>query len=301
MYRFALDESLRERRRRVDLLTAAGIEPPARWTELNTALDAYLGLEDTAADRLAAAVITPPKGGADLAMLRALAVAEQAGPQAFARVNSIVVKAVSEAMMAAYEASAATNYATVAARFDALAAEFIAAAKLCDVDADAAEMVRAPDAARTAWVDAERITAELDQVLAVLVAAAELAGIRLDAADDAINQSRWTAPPAEGAVLALAVDPGSLHRRRVWEAWLCDTGRTRRWGALVTLGATIRAAALDGFTPYREPEPLIHRTEQVAGAPRGVVHQVTHDPEDPGYRPPAPAAGQQMTVVDNYR
>jgi hypothetical protein len=296
-----LPESFTERRRRIDMIHAAGIEPPARWTELNTHLEAFLALEDTAVKRLAAAVVHPAKG-TDLAVLRALALAEDsAGPQSVARINGAVVQAVAQEMFTAYEPVAAENYHTLAGQFDALAAQFTTAASTADPDAAATDMVTADEAARTAWVDAERLAIELDNLLTAMVAAAELAGVRMDAADPTIAQSRWTAPLDDGAVLALAVDPDGLHRRRVWEAWATTTGRTRRWGALVRLGARLRAADLDGFTPYRPPAPLIERQEQMPGMPTGYIENRVYDPEDPDYTPPTAAAGTQMAVVDRYR
>ena len=43
-------------------------------------------------------------------------------------------------------------------------------------------------------------------------------------------------------LLTLCVDPRGLHRRRVWECWEQTDGRTGRWGALLSLGVTLRAA-----------------------------------------------------------
>ena len=77
-------------------------------------------------------------------------------------------------------------------------------------------------------------------------------------------------------MIALTIDAAGLHRRRVWEAWRHVAGRTGRWGALLRIGATIRAHDLDGFTPYRPPRPM-----EVKQVPHGIgIRQVPQDPED---------------------
>lgn len=98
-------------------------------------------------------------------------------------------------------------------------------------------------------------------MMAALAAAASLCGI---------------ATGQQEQLLALVCDPGGLHRRRVWEAWN-TTGRTGRWTPLVTLGVVIRAADLDGFTPYRAPKPMEVKQIPVA---RGAVRFEQVDPED---------------------
>ena len=65
-----------------------------------------------------------------------------------------------------------------------------------------------------------------------------------------------TPVPGTGHLIALVVDAAGLHRRRVWEAFAVDTGRTNRWGALSRLGATIRAHDLVDFEEYRSPRPM---------------------------------------------
>lgn len=61
----------------------------------------------------------------------------------------------------------------------------------------------------------------------------------------------------------------------------------RTVGALAALGARIRAADPDGFTPYREPKPLIRRQFPVGGPDsRGIYKTVVTDPEDEDYVPP---------------
>jgi hypothetical protein len=87
-------------------------------------------------------------------------------------------------------------------------------------------------------------------------------------------------------VLPLVCDPGTAHRRRVWEAW-AGQGRTGRWGPLLRLGVVLRAFPADKlgeFDPYRQPAPLQTRDEPTGM--RGISREVVYDPEDPDYQPP---------------
>jgi len=276
-YFLPVDPAFTERRRRVQLLTEHGINPPESWADLSARLDDFLAIDGTAVTRLCDAIVTPPgKNPPDVAALRAMALAEQAGPQTVAVVNNQVVARVQSAMVAAYEPVAATNYATIADQFDAIAAEFTAAAATVDPETPSAEMVLAPDDHRTAWSDAERHAHRLDQTLIAVAAAAQLQGTRLHSGD-----GFWYEAPADpGALISLALaDSEGCNRRTLWSAWQVDTGRTRRWGAVLAAGATIRAHRGDTLTPYREPKPLQYRQEQILGQPRGFVRQVTVDPE----------------------
>jgi hypothetical protein len=286
-YFLPVDPAFTERRRRVQLLTEFGVQPPPAWTDLSKRLDDFLALNDTAVTRLCDAIVTPPgKNPPDVAALRAMALAEQAGPQTVATINNTVVARVQAAMIASYEPVSAANYATIASQFDVIAAEFTAAAETVDPETPSTEMVLAPDDHRTAWSDAERHAHRLDQTLIALVAAAQLAGTRLDNANPELGELWHDANLDEAAVLALAIDTTdpALVRRDVWRAWQTATeGRCRRWSALHKLGVTIRAAALDGFESYREPAPLQYRQEQIPGQPRGIVRTVEIDVDAPGY------------------
>jgi hypothetical protein len=114
-----------------------------------------------------------------------------------------------------------------------------------------------------------------------------LTGLRIDLADERIAQQWWQAPIDDAAVFGLTVDAGELHRRRAFEAFDTEGGRTGRFGPLCSLGARLRAADLDAYEPYRRPAPLVHRQRQIAGRPIGYVENVTTDPED--QRPAVPA------------
>jgi len=278
-----LPERFTAHRRLVATITDAGVTPPTRWTELNDRLNDFLALENTAAHRLADAVVEP-KRNTDLAMLRVMALAEEsAGPERVARIHRVVVGAVEEQMNAAYSDAAMDVYRTVAAQFDAAADGFTAAATACDPEAPATDLVSAPEDQRQAWLTAELDAVRLDAALPVLIAATQLANTRIEA-PTRLAPGWWRAQPADAALIALCVDTSGLHRRRIWEAWQHTGGRTKRWGALVALGARIRAHSLDTFEFYREPRPLIYRQEQ--GAERGTVRNVVLDPEDDDYQAP---------------
>jgi len=282
-----LPDKFRHHRELVGIVTAAGVPAPARWTELSNRLDAYIALDNSAADALAAAVVNPTKT-TDLPLLRAIALAElNAGPQQLAQLNTAVVAQVEAGMLTAWAEVARDNYNTIAGKFNGAAADFHAAAQAVDVEADAAAMVAADDTTRQAWLNAAVAAASLTALVPPLIACAQLAGVRVDAADERIAQAWWQAPIDDAATFALTVDAGELHRRRAWEAFDTEGGRTGRWGPLVALGARLRAADLDTFAPYRRPAPLVHRQRQLAGRPIGYVENVVIDPED--QRPAVPA------------
>jgi len=261
-----LPEKFKKHRSLVGVLADAGVPPPARWTELNEQLSTYLDLDDLAAQRLAAAVITPHKN-TDLTALRAHALAEQsAPPERAAQVLKLVVFAVLDAMLDVYTPVAQENYRHIADRFNCAAERFVHAANTVDAESDPRDMVVADDAQRQAWLDAEILAAELDQLVPVLVAAAELAGVHIT------NNA--------GPMIAATVATEGMHRRKIWQAWQHTGGRTSRWGALNKLGALIRACDLATFQPYREPRPLIYKQQQAIGQPRGIVEQIVIDPED---------------------
>ena len=275
-----LPERFQHHRDLVGLIRTAGVQPPARWLEMDDALTGYLALTNTATQRLAEQIVNPAKN-TDVALLRALAIAEQSEtPGAIAALNAAVVAAVQREMLSAYEPVARDNYAAVAADFNAAAKRFTAAAAIVDPESDANRMVTADDAERQAWLDAELQAATLDTLVPPLIAATQLAGVRIDTANEEINQPWWTAPIDDAAVFGLTADAGTLHRRNVWQAYDNDSGRTGKWGALTALGAEIRAPKLDEFTPYRRPAPIVHRQEQIPGQPLGTVRMVSYDPED---------------------
>lgn len=266
-----ISDRFNEHLRNVEILSSTGIKPPREWAALRERFASYQQLRLPACERLIATLITPAKGD-DVALWHGLALAETANPMAQATVDNAVSAAVERRLLELYRPSARSNYEKAADRFDSAASEFAAAATVIDAEAPAATVVNASDDERAAWSTAERAAAELDAVLPTLVAASELANIHITAQD--------------GTVLMLCVDPGNLHRRRLWQAFETRDGRTRRWGALAKIGATIRACALDDIKPYAQPRPLERRVEKIPGGER----VFWTDPESDDYIPPRPPA-----------
>ena len=259
-----LSDKFAEHLRSVEtLVNAGGIEAPKEWLALRERFDTYLRLEKPATDRLAHAVVTGTKD--DLIMLRAFALAEQANPQDAARVDNQIAACVERKLIEIYAGVAKKNYEQGASQFNTAATQFTTVATAVDAEAPAADMVTARDDARAAWVEAEQYAAKLTALIPVLVTAAQLAGTRIRIDED---------------LLPLVTDPGQLHRRRVWEAFSHKEGRTGRWGALLELGATIRACPLDQHQPYRAAKPIEVRQEQAPGKPAGFYRTVRIDPED---------------------
>jgi hypothetical protein len=254
----------------------AGITPPPKpWVELRERFDTFLALNDAP---LRQQVVDAVLHGGDIVTLRALAFAEVV-PGFRDGVVGAVQAAVQPAPVALYSKAAVANYGKVAKEFDGAASKFTTAALQCDPEAEPASIVGQPDSVRTSWLNTLEHAAELDALVPVLLAAAELADIPLP---------RRTG--RDSALLALMVDPGGLHRRRVWEAWRVEGGRCGHWAALVALGATIRAwpaERITEFTPYREPMPLKRKQFPVPGQPFGTYQPVLIDPEDPDYIPEA--------------
>ena len=251
----------------VETLAAHGVPAPAEWLGLRERFAAYVELATPISDRLAAEILDPGGGdGGDVATLRALALAEQSATSVEDEaVNEIIRRAVHGRMVEIYRPHAERAYRTIAKRFDSAAAAFVNAAKLVDVEADAATLVRAPQRDRDAWFAAPTLAGACDDWLAVLMAAGRLAGT--PAADDDTEIE-----------ITLTVDAKWLHRRRVWEAWNATGRRAGRWSALHTLGAEIRAHGKpERLEPYRAPKPLEMRWTQGV---HGGGEKLIIDPED---------------------
>lgn len=220
----------------------------------------FLELNNQAAANLAAAVTAGTTE--DLATLRALAVAEATATSVSeATVTNAVAAQVYEALSTEYAPVAAANYERIRQAFNTTAAKLTKAIETVHPDAAPEELMSATAAVRTAWADAPMLALELDALAAVLSEAASLAGYRTG---------------MKSHTIGLTINTDGLHRRRVWEAWDNTTGRARHWGALLDLGATIEAPALEDYEAYREPEPITV-TQERQGI--GWVN-VEHDPED---------------------
>jgi hypothetical protein len=241
---------------------AAGGSVTAEYERLAQRWEDYISTERSAADQLAAA-FTGTEPLERVQELTGLALAELATPQERATVRNTLDAALYPVLKNEYAKTAAANYETLREQFNAKAAAFTKAAAAADPDAAAESLITADAKTRTAWLDAAVLAQELASLVPVLAAAAKLAGARVLNNDDH---------------LPLTINPGNLHRRRVWEAWAA-TGRGGRWAALTKLGATIHAPALEDIKPYRQPQPM--QIKQVP-APYG-IKQVPYDPEDNGH------------------
>jgi hypothetical protein len=147
-----------------------------------------------------------------------------------------------------YTPVAAKHYGSLRQKFDEIAGRFAKCAAAVDVELPGDDTPYLTEAARDSWVAAPALATHLDDLTHPLGCAAALAGgpaelVTLDEAHPAFE-------------LPLVADLGRLHRRLVWEAAEA-TGRTRRWGPLVKLGARLRAHPRPGeLQPYERPQPL---------------------------------------------
>jgi hypothetical protein len=228
-----------------------------RWAD-------YIATEHSAAEQLAAA-FTGTEPLERVHELTSMALAELATPQERATVRNTLDAYLYPVLKTEYGKTAAANYETLREQFNTTAAAFTKAATTADPDADAANLLQADAKTRTAWLDAAVLAQELTSLVPALATAARLAGARVLNNDDH---------------LSLTTNPGTLHRRRVWEAWAA-AGRGGRWAALTKLGAIIHAPALEDIKPYRQPEPMQIKQVPVAYG----IKQVPYDPEDADYKP----------------
>ncbi|MHA7293902.1 hypothetical protein [Arthrobacter sp. HLT1-21] len=244
----------------IAVITEAGGTVTTEYQRVLDRWHAYTGRESTAQAQLAAAILA--KASPDrIAELHALALAELAPSTTTADVHNSTSAAVYPVLVREYEKTAEDNYEALAERFNETATRYTEAATILDPETPPEQLLHATQEKRDAWTVAGVTAAELDAQIPALTAAAKLAGTRITNND---------------GLLALTVNPGKLHRRRVWEAWEAE-GRTGRWAALVKLGATIRACDLATYTEYRQTQPIETRYEEVG---RGQWMPIETDPED---------------------
>ncbi|MGC5245404.1 hypothetical protein ACPXB3_00490 [Gordonia sp. DT219] len=247
----------------VATVAAAGGEVPDEYTRIAERWKAFQGFDSATLTGQLADSIIGTGGLDDLPKLRALALAGRGGAQESAELRSDLEGPVFLALRDAYEPVADSNYRALASAFNGTATALTKAAKVVDPDTPAGEMVTATDKARKAWTDAALFAMQLDEQIPALATAAELAEL------STLTEDRR---------LPLLCDPGSLHRRRVWEAWDHTEGRAGRWAALIRLGIPIRALDdLGEYEPYRRPAPIEKRLVSVG---RGMTREIEVDPED---------------------
>jgi hypothetical protein len=141
------------------------------------------------------------------------------------------------AILRAWRAASPKAHAVIGDLFNEAAAELTEASQTIDLEAKGEDILERTKKDIDAWKRAPSIAARLDELGQALIDSAVLAGIR--DVDDM-------------AELALCVDMGKAHRRRVVECWHDrEPHRAGRWGQLLLLGCALRApASLDDFAPY---------------------------------------------------
>lgn len=173
----------------------------------------------------------------EVILWRSLALAEAvANPTHYATIRNALTAAADRLRAIEIEKTANANYELIRAQFNDEATAFTKAHEVIAADTDPALLALAPEKTRKAWVDGQTRIGTLNQLIPLLLAAARLTGRRVD----------------NNHALGFTIAADGLHRRRVWEAWEADN----RWTALITLGATIHAPALNDYTHYREPKPM---------------------------------------------
>ncbi|WP_258802774.1 hypothetical protein [Pseudarthrobacter sp. NS4] len=258
-------ESLHTLTASIATVTNAGGKTTKEYDRILTRWNDYANQASTAQQQLTAAILgkeTPER----IAELNALTLAELANHVDRATVMNAVADEVYPALRNEYAKTAAANYEALAAKFNTTAQTLTEAMQAVDIETAPEHLMSGTDEQRSAWAHAPALAAALTSQVPNLTEAARLAGLTIQGAD---------------GTLPLTVNPGALHRRRVWEAWENATGRAGKWGALITLGATIEASDLDEYKHYRRPAPIETRYEQVG---RGMHRPVEIDPEDQHHR-----------------
>lgn len=161
----------------------------------------------------------------------------------------------------AYHDTAAANYTVIQGKFNALAQQLTTISQQVDVDGDAARLLNANEKDRAAYVNAEIIATQLDQLASVTIDAAVLCGHVIS---------------TDAHKIGLLINAKDLHVRRVYEAWASTDGRTGKWGKLLALGADIEAVDLDEYKPYTTLLPM----ENVQERTEYGVKQYLADPHD---------------------
>jgi hypothetical protein len=263
----------------VQLVHAAGIEPPAAWNALYDRLSGAVAAEDTFRAQTFVQAVLSGAPEADIPLLRALSFAETlaSGPT-LADMNRELRNAVAARLREIYQTVAQKNYSAVQNLFDDAAGAFTKAARILDPETPPADVVPLSDSKRRAWGEAQQHALALTALLPQLRAAAQLPGVQ---APKGTTQACID--------IGLVVSATDIRRRRVWNVWNTLGARAGRWGALVSLGCRLRAVDLDSFQTYRECQPI---TEQ--WVPHGIGHRrVLIDLDD---ELPQPEPARSVTV-----
>jgi hypothetical protein len=248
-----------------------GVQIPPGWFELRNRFSDYVDAPDSALDRLIHEVLHP-NGGGPVSILKSAAISSEAATAtAEAAVGDRVREAVLCELENMYAQNAERNYKLLAKRYNQAADQFTRASRACDLERDGNTLVGESPETMATWSAVPGLVADLEQARHHMLAAASLCdGIPADVA----FVTGATDFPTMEFQIALSMDPGKAHRRRVWESWASQAGRSRGWHQLVQLGVKLRAPDVPRVQPYKQPEPWIAVYEQGAGAGR------YHDPHD---------------------
>jgi hypothetical protein len=190
------------------------------------------------------AIITPDQS-IDVPLLGVLARAEANAYGGSPDVTTALRVAVLYKLRTLYAPQADANYDALADRFNDHAGKLTKAMSVVDPESDMKDIFDAAQTVRSAYRAAEEHALHLSSMLPALKAAAILTG-RLPGSAD-----------SDEFTLPLVADLTGVHRRKAWNAYETDAGRTGRWGAIVAAGGTVRAANLDrGLEPYGRPPPI---------------------------------------------
>jgi hypothetical protein len=267
-----------------------GAEIPPGVTEVMDRYAAFIERGNNVADRVAAEVVEPT--GADLALLRAAALAEETGRgDAIASVNQVVQDAALHHAKKEYAPAAAGNYRITGRAFDSTAKDFVDLAKVINPEAKPEVLADGTAAQVEAYRAQPAKAGQLEARMSELAAAAVLSGAR----GDIMYFLASVDEPTVGLQISLVAETKDCHRRQIRTGWDAK-GRCGRWSALLAAGAKIRATDNPlAIEPYAPPSPLI----AVYGSDRRLRWHDRHDGDVPPGHVVAPV-GWMDEVKDRH-
>lgn len=215
-------------------LLDADLPVPQRYRELRSRLNDWNHRQDSETPRLVAALLNTDKELGDIGPVVAGAMAETAtgNTSEGGKLNTTVLRALGDAMLAELVAAAPKLYAVAAERFDALAKEAVGYWSITSPNATADSLI-APgvtDEARAAYHSGQMIGLKLEEAVAPLIQAArtcEGAG-HLTVPFDGRTDGWQNRIPTAWAGLSLVVQPPEDDAQR---AKILDTWRSPRDGS----------------------------------------------------------------------
>jgi hypothetical protein len=285
----------------VDALRNVGVEPPEAWLEVRARF-ATVTMNLDSSPMLTRLVDAVLHGGGDIPALYAAALAETDWQHRDAVLTPLRHR-VAGRLIELHRPHAAKAYTAVSNRFNDVATAFTNASRTIDPEAASDEVIGMDTKTQKAWRDAPGFCATMNDLVDALCAGAVLAGAPGDYGDMSFDKTTLALP------LTVA-NLGSLHRRRVWQAFadLDDephqpgvittstmtapprpARRCGRWSRLIALGAKIHATSDPSKVQlYRPPRERGIRFEYDSAGYRSVPF----DPED-GDPAPHPSEKEQ--------